>query len=289
MTTYRVVHRTQYRYDAPVSSSYGQSCLLPRSFAGQECLDGALEIMPGPEDQRERVDFYGNRVSYFKVDVSHRELEITATSTVEVSPERGRLPIEADMALRDVRDALAGSVEAVHYLLDSKRAPVDDRVREFAAECFEPAGSVRAGLTNLVSKIFTSFEFDAEATTVTSTVADLFEHEAGVCQDFAHLAVACLRSQGLPARYMSGYLETIPPPGKPKLVGADVSHAWASAMVPGVGWIDLDPTNNQFIDQRYVTTGWGRDYADVPPLKGVIYSDSSKTTLSVSVDVTRHD
>ncbi|MEZ5374962.1 MAG: transglutaminase family protein [Acidimicrobiales bacterium] len=289
MTHYQVVHRTRYRYDAPVSSSYGQSCLLPRDFATQRCVGSQLVITPEPEDQRERIDFYGNRVSYFKVDRGHTELEIVATSTVNVLPERGVLPLEAEMLLRDVPVALDGDVDAVHYLLDSQRAVVDDRVRAFAAECFDPDASILAGVSNLVRKIHSSFEFDAEATTVTSTLDDLFEHRAGVCQDFAHLAVAALRSQGLPARYVSGYLETIPPPGKPKLVGADVSHAWASVMVPGAGWIDLDPTNDQFVDERYVTTGWGRDYGDVPPLKGVIYSESSKTRLSVSVDVTRQD
>lgn len=288
MPDYRVVHRTRYTYDAPVSLSYGQSCLLPRELATQSCRSSTLDISPGPQDQRERVDFYGNRVSYFSLDQPHDELEITATSEVTVSG-RGAIPAEAETTLGSAASFYEGVPDAVHYLLDSQRAPSDERARSFADDCFSETGTIIDGLERLVHKIHGNFGFDPKATTVTSTLDDLFEHQAGVCQDFAHLAVAAMRAHGLPARYVSGYLETVPPPGKAKLVGADVSHAWASAMLPGGEWIDLDPTNDQFVDDRYVTTGWGRDYADVPPLKGVIYSDSRKTTLDVSVDVNRID
>ena len=288
MPEYRVKHRTRYSYDAPVSLSYGQSCLLPRQFAGQTCRRAELTISPMPQDQLERLDFYGNRVSYFSLDQPHDELEILASSEVEVSG-RGDVPTEAEATLEGASSFYVGVPEAVHYQLDSQRAPADDRARAFAEDCFSATGTIFDGLERLVHKIYGNFGFDAKATTVNSTLDDLFEHEAGVCQDFAHLAVAAMRAHGLPARYVSGYLETVPPPGKPKLVGADVSHAWASAMLPGGRWIDLDPTNDQFVDDRYVTTGWGRDYADVPPLKGVIYSDSRTTRLDVSVDVSRMD
>ncbi len=287
MTDYRVVHRTRYSYDAPVSLSYGQSCLLPRDFATQTSGSASLVITPEPDDQRERVDFYGNRVCYFSLHQPHEELEITATSEVSVSPDRGSIPAEAQMPLAEAVASYGHQPDAVHYLLGSARATPDERVRDFADDCFDESASIIEGLEQLVSKIHRSFGFDASTTTVTSTVDDLFEHGAGVCQDFAHLAVAAMRAHGIPARYVSGYLETIPPPGKPKLVGADVSHAWASAMLPSGAWIDLDPTNDQFVNDQYVTTGWGRDYADVPPLKGVIYSDSRKTKLDVSVDVSR--
>ncbi len=287
MTEYRVMHRTRYSYDAPVSLSYGQSCLLPREFVGQSCSASTLTISPTPQDQRERIDFYGNRVSYFCLEQPHHELEITASSEVTVSG-RGAIPSEAETTLGAAASFYEGLPDAVHYLLDSTRAPADERARSFADDCLgSDATTIIDGLERLVNKIHGTFGFDAGATTVTSTLDDLFQHQAGVCQDFAHLAVAAMRSHGLPARYVSGYLETIPPPGQPKLVGADVSHAWASAMLPGGQWLDLDPTNNQFVDDRYVTTGWGRDYADVPPLKGVIYSDSRTTTLDVSVDVSR--
>ena len=289
MTVYRIVHRTTYTYDSAVSLSYGQSCLLPRDFDTQTCRSSSLTITPTPGDERERIDFYGNRVSYFNVTESHEELEITATSEVSVADDRSAVPPDADMTIEKAIPEYVGDLDAVHYLLGSKRATPDDRVRDFAADCLEPSTSIIDGLGALCSKIHETFGFDATTTTVTSTLDDLFEHGAGVCQDFAHLAVASLRAHGIPARYVSGYLETIPPPGKAKLVGADVSHAWVSAMLPGGHWVDFDPTNDQFVDDRYVTTGWGRDYADVPPLKGVIYSDSRKTVLTVSVDVTRID
>ena len=289
MTDYQVVHRTRYTYDSAVSLSYGQSCLLPRDFEAQTCLSSLLTISPKPSDERERVDFYGNRVSYFNVTEPHEALEITATSRVSVAADRSAVPDAGGVTIHDAKPDYQGNLEAIHYLLDSKRAAADERVRAFAAECLDPSDPIIDGLGALCSKIYESFGFDATTTTVTSTVDDLFEHGAGVCQDFAHLAVAALRAHGIPARYVSGYLETVPPPGVAKLVGADVSHAWASAMLPDGHWIDLDPTNDQFVDDRYVTTGWGRDYADVPPLKGVIYSDSRKTKLTVSVDVTRID
>ncbi len=287
MTNYRITHRTRYTYDAPVSLSYGQSCLLPRELDTQTCTSARLEISPQPQDQRERLDFYGNRVCYFSLDQPHDVLEITAISEVSVLPERGSAPAETQMLLGDAVAAYGQHPDAVHYLLASARATADARSSAFADDCLVADRPMIEGLRLLVSKIHNSFGFDASATTVTSTVEDLFKHGAGVCQDFAHLSVSALRAHGIPARYVSGYLETIPPPGKPKLVGADVSHAWAAAMLPSGAWIDLDPTNDQFVNDRYVTTGWGRDYADVPPLKGVIYSDSRKTKLDVSVDVAR--
>ncbi len=292
MTHYRVTHRTRYRYDAPVAVSYGQSCLLPRDTDRQRCVTSELAVAPNPEDVRERIDFFGNRATYFRVDETHDELDIVATSEVMVDEARTPLPIEQTLTLGRLRsslDALDGTerVEATHYRLPSPRVPIDDRVREFAAGSFDDGASFVDCLIDLMDRVENRFDFDADATTVSSTIDDLFEQGAGVCQDFAHLVVACLRSEGIPARYVSGYLETLPPPGRPRLVGADVSHAWVSVMVPGVGWFDLDPTNRQFVDDRYVTTGWGRDYDDVPPLKGVIYSDSKRTELTVSVDVAR--
>ncbi len=290
MTRYRVTHRTRYRYDAPVAVSYGQSCLLPRDTDRQRCVASALTVSPTPEDVRERVDFFGNRATYFRVDETHDALEIVATSDVDVEP----LPAVEAPTLGEMRSLLASldgdeRVEATHYRLPSPRVPIDDRVRRFGAASFDDAEPFADCLSDLMVRVGERFEFDAEATTVTSTLDDLFEQGAGVCQDFAHLVVACLRAEGIPARYVSGYLETLPPPGRPRLVGVDVSHAWVSAKVPGTGWLDLDPTNRQFVDERYVTTGWGRDYDDVPPLKGVIYSDSVRTKLTVSVDVARVD
>lgn len=292
MTTYRVEHRTEYRYESPVSTSYGQACLLPRSTAGQRCLDAHLHIDPVPSDQRDRVDFFGNRLDYFTVDEPHTTLVLLSTSNVEVTADRNELPFGSDEAWEALRDRFGGatgptSVEARHFLLGSDGAPVTARARTYAEESFGAGRPVLDAVADLSRRIFDDFEFDAGATDVTSTVDDLFDARAGVCQDFAHLTVSCLRSIGLPARYVSGYLETVPPPGQPKLVGADVSHAWASVMLPDHGWVDVDPTNDQFVDDRYVTVAWGRDYGDVTPVKGVVYSAAGRSEMQVSVDVVR--
>lgn len=291
MTHYRITHTTVYRYESVVSSSYGQLCLLPRDTASQRCGSSTLTVEPGPADERERVDYFGNRSHYFHVIAPHKVLRITARSEVEVSETARALPLDSGRPLSAIQAAVAElmgpeSIEAADHLNDSPRAAIDASVRAYAAKSLKPERPIVECLTDLITRIHGDFDFEPSATEVTSTVADLFDTGAGVCQDFAHLTVACLRSVGVPGRYVSGYLETDPPPGKPKLQGADVSHAWASALIPGVGWIDIDPTNDQFVNDRYVTTAWGRDYGDVAPVTGVIYSDGGMTELEVSVDVT---
>lgn len=291
MSRYQVVHETTYTYETKVTSSYGQLCLLPRDFDGQRCLSSDVEIDPAPIDQRERVDYFGNRVAYFTLQDAHQHLTIRASSEIEVDDDRtwsGGASVAVSQA--ETQSLEGGEwVEAANFMARSPRISIDDRVRDYAAPSFDPDRPIVDALADLTGRIHRDFGFDPDATTVTSTIDDLFESGAGVCQDFAHLGVACLRSQGIPARYVSGYLETDPPPGREKLVGADVSHAWVSARIPTMGWVDIDPTNDQFINGRYVTTGWGRDYSDVSPLKGVVYSDGGTTTLDVSVDVRRID
>lgn len=296
-TRFRVVHVTEYHYESPVSSSYGQVCLLPRATIDQICLESRLTVEPTPSDSRDRIDFYGNRVGYFHVNTQHTLLRISAESEVAVS-EPAQLDIEtgpgSELDLASAVEALKtiegiDRAELAAYQLPSDRTPLDAEVRKYAAASFAADRPVLHSLQDLTARIFDDFDFAPDATQVTSTVSDLFESGAGVCQDFAHLAVSCLRASGLPGRYVSGYLETDPPPGKKKVYGADVSHAWASALIPGVGWIDFDPTNNQFANGRYITTAWGRDYSDVAPVSGVIYSDGGTTALKVSVDVSRVD
>lgn len=292
MPTFRVTHTTAYTYDKPVSASYGQLWLAPSAFPGQRPLEHAVTVNPRATDLDAHEDIHGNRSSFFSIHQPHTELTVTSTSRVEVDEVRGELPLEAqqpwDGAVAGLgRSAGREAVDATYYRLDSPRATVDDRVRGYAAESFVPGRSLAEALEDLAHRIHEDFEFEAGVTTVTSTIDDLFAHGAGVCQDFAHLGVACVRSVGLPARYVSGYLETDPPPGQPKLTGVDVSHAWLAVMLPGGGWIDVDPTNDQFVNERYVTTGWGRDYDDVPPLKGVIFTEATTSTLKVTVDVAR--
>jgi transglutaminase-like putative cysteine protease len=296
---YRVVHRTEYRYESAVSSSFGELYLLPRDAPGQVCRSSRVHIDPGPHDYRERTDFYGNRVAAFAVLEPHTTLAVTAESVVDVSGRPGSSPPPVEQPWEMVRDRLGtdpqdDTLEARDFLLESPKVTVSPSVAAYAAESFTAGRPLTEALTELVARIHDDFAYKPGATTVRTTLVELLERREGVCQDFAHLAVGCLRSVGLAARYVSGYLETAPPPGRPRLVGADVSHAWASVFVPGligdaaspgVGWIDLDPTNNRFVTDRYVTTAWGRDYGDVPPLKGVIYTESTEDELRVSVDV----
>ncbi len=287
--TYRVLHRTEYRYESEVSSSYGELYLLPRDDAGQVCLSSRVHIEPEPHNYRERTDFFGNRTAYFSVLEPHTRLTVTAESTVEVN-RPGSLPMPVDQAWDTIRDRLrldpADEVfDARGFVLASPKVVLSPAVAAYAAESFPVGRPLTEALTELVARIHTDFAYEPGATSVRTTLTELLECRKGVCQDFAHLAVGSLRSVGLAARYVSGYLETRPPPGRPRLVGADVSHAWASVFVPDAGWVDIDPTNNRFVSDRYVTTACGRDYGDVSPVKGVIYTESTKNELHVSVDV----
>jgi transglutaminase-like putative cysteine protease len=292
--TYRVTHRTEYRYESEVSSSYGELHMLPRDFSGQTCRESRVRIEPEPNDYRERIDFYGNRTAYFAVLDAHTRLSITAESVVDVVDRQRVLALVGDQPWEVARDRLrldrAGDLlEVRDFLLDSPMVAVSPALLAYAAPSFPPGRPVVEALADLTSRIHGDFTYKHGATSVGTTLTELLELRKGVCQDFALLAVGCLRSLGLAARYVSGYLETYPPPGRPRMVGADASHAWASAFVPGAGWIDLDPTNDQFVTDRYVTTAWGRDYRDVSPVKGVIYTESKSDEMEVSVDVLRVD
>jgi transglutaminase-like putative cysteine protease len=286
--TYRVVHRTEYRYESEVSSSYGELYVLPRDTPGQVCRSSRVHIEPQPRDYRERSDFYGNRAAYFAVLEPHTRLAVTAESVVDVS-RPGSIPLPVDQAWEKLRDRLRlpadNAFDARDFLLDSPKVVVSPAVAAYAAASFPAGRPLTEALSDLTSRIHADFAYKPGATSVQTTLTELLDHREGVCQDFAHLAVGCLRSVGLAARYVSGYLETTPPPGRPRIVGADVSHAWTSVFVPDAGWVDIDPTNDRFVDDRYVITACGRDYSDVSPLKGVIYTESTTNELHVSVDV----
>ena len=289
--SYQVRHRTQYTYGAEVTASYGWAYLTPRDLPDQVCRSSRVEVSPTAELISDSVDFFGNRASYFEVHEPHEQLVVTATSRVEVA----RTPADLDQldawSWEQARDRLRADPrlqrEEAGFLLASPRLPLAGQLPGFAASVLEPGQPLGQTLRRLVHTIYHDFSFNSGATTVTSTLEDLLGRRAGVCQDFAHLAVATLRLAGLPARYVSGYLETVPPKGQPKLQGVDASHAWVSVLVPELGWVDLDPTNNKVVDAAYVVTAWGRDYTDVTPLKGVIFTESAASTLKVAVDVTR--
>lgn len=291
---YRVTHTTAYRYEEAVSSSYGQFHLLPRDLPGQHCSRAEVEIDPAPDDYRERFDFFGNRMAYFEIASRHRSLAVTTTSWVEVAPEARRASIAAVEAVgagwEQARpDSASGDIEGSEFVVDSPLVAASPELAAFGRTVFTPGRPMIEALTGLAERVHDDFAYKPGATKVSTTAAEVLVRREGVCQDFAHLVIGCLRSLGLAARYVSGYLETDPPPGRPRLQGADVSHAWASVLVPGVGWIDVDPTNRHLVNERYVVTAWGRDYSDVPPLKGVIFTAGANHDLEVLVDVVRED
>lgn len=289
---YALVHRTAYEYDDEVTSSFGLTHLLPRSTEGQRPLAAALEVEPEPLDVREHVDFFGNRAAYVEVDTPHTRLVVTARSEVEVL---ARDPLDL-ATLTTPWEAVAGQLAGSHgagvlaarpYLLASPLVPAWPEVAAYAAVVFQPGRPIGAALADLIGRIRREFGYQPGATTVKTTLPQLLAVRQGVCQDFAHLAVGMLRSVGLAARYVSGYLETTPPAGQERLVGADASHAWVATYLPDVGWVELDPTNDQLVDERYVVAAYGRDYGDVTPVQGVIFTESKRSSLRVEVDLSR--
>ena len=289
-TTYSVTHRTEYEYEEDVSLSYGQLHLLPRDLPLQRCRNARVVVDPVPDDYREREDYFGNRVAYFAIHAPHRALTVTASSVVEVSHTAGELSLFGHRPWEEAQSAIdagrvADPLDAAQYTLDSPLVEASERYRRYAAESFTPERPLLDAVTSLSSRIHSDFAYRPGSTSVSTPLAEVFDQREGVCQDFAHVGIACLRSLGLPARYVSGYLETDPPPGRERLTGVDGSHAWLSVLVPDTGWLDLDPTNDQLTGDRYIVTAYGRDYSDVPPLNGVIYTEGKTDSLRVVVDV----
>ena len=287
---YRIVHRTRYRYSAPVARCRNEAHLRPRDTDRQECLASEVAVEPTPTSWSDRTDFYGNPLASFVVDGPFDELTVTATSSVEVG-ETDPLPV-AGPTWEDVRTMLAEDLsrpllDVREFCFSSPLVTTSRVVRSYAEQSFPAGRPLVDSITELTRRIHEDFVYDPGFTTVTTPLEEVLVHRRGVCQDFAHLAVGCVRSMGLAARYVSGYLETAPAPGGDRLVGADASHAWPSVYVPGWGWLDVDPTNNEIVGSTYVTTAWGRDYADVSPLKGIVFGGGDSHTLDVAVDVSR--
>jgi transglutaminase-like putative cysteine protease len=290
VTTYRVTHRTEYEYESEVTSSYGQLHLLPRDLPGQRCRSAELKIDPVAQVYRERVDFFGNRVSFLAIHEPHLALTVTASSLVDVDEPPDRHSAFGHRSWQQALEAVRTGqvpepVDATQYTLDSPLIEASERYREYASASFTPGCDLLDAVASLSSRIHADFSYEPGSTSVATPLAKVFEEGKGVCQDFAHLGIACLRSLGLPARYVSGYIETDPPPGRAKLDGVDGSHAWFSVLVPEAGWLDIDPTNDQFVNGRYIVTAYGRDYSDVPPMNGVMYTEGRTLGLHVGVDV----
>ena len=284
---YQIAHRTVYRYSDVVTSSYGRGFLIPRDSARQRCLSHELSIEPAPADSSTSRDVYGNISSYFHVTDAHHTLSVTSKSVVEVDPPppalygsgSARAPWEIARPV-----GLDGAL-ATEFTLDLQPPELTDELRAYAAPSFESGRPLIEVLRELTSRIYSDFTYQSGSTTVSTRVGEVLAAREGVCQDFARLAIACLRANGLAASYVSGYLATDPPPGTERMIGVDATHAWASVWTPQNQWLGLDPTNDQMADERYVAVAFGRDYADVPPLRGIIYTDADSSVIDVAVDV----
>jgi transglutaminase-like putative cysteine protease len=286
--TYRITHRTTYKYRFPVALGSHVACLTPRSVPRHRLAHTELHIQPVPATITERVDYFGNTLCFFTVQEPHKELVVEARSEVIMDGNVASLPHQSLAWEEAVRllaeDRSPEGREACQFRFESPRIRLRPEYAEFALQSFRPRRPLVEGLLDLTDRIYTDFQFDSKVTNVRTPTEEVFRKRRGVCQDFAHLQIACLRSLGLPARYVSGYLRTYPPPGKPRLVGADASHAWVSAYCPDLGWLDLDPTNNLVPAGDHVTLAWGRDYGDVSPLRGLIQGGGVHA-LTVAVDM----
>jgi transglutaminase-like putative cysteine protease len=285
---HRIIHTTAYGYSEPASLSQNELYLYPRETDTQRVIESRLTIVPEPQYLHRRTDFFGNIVQLFMVQQPHDELTMTATSLVETLPPAAVTPAST-APWETVAGRLADHVhpeelEAYQFVFASPLIPVTPAALAYARPSFPPEVPVLAGALDLMRRIFRDFTYDKSATTVDTAVALVMAERKGVCQDFAHVAISCLRALGLAARYVSGYLKTTPLPGKENLIGADASHAWIALFVPGSGWVDLDPTNNLIAGETHITLAWGRDYGDVTPVKGVVMGGGVHT-LSVMVDV----
>lgn len=288
---YTISHKTTYSYFEPVSLCHNIIRLKPRNTGKQLCRNTVIRITPEPDAIDEYEDFFGNRVFYFSIDREHRQLEVQVSSEIDKQEDNATQQIPA-FTVKEVLELLRQKEpmynEVRQFILETSMTKVNDDIREYALLSFKPERSLKEAAIDLMQRIFSDFEFRPGFTTISTPLSTVMQQRKGVCQDFAHLAIACVRSIGLPARYVSGYIETISPEGREKLVGTDASHAWFSVFIPSFGWLDLDPTNNLLPSIQHITIGWGRDYSDIAPLRGIIVS-SGLHELSVAVDVKRND
>lgn len=287
---YKIVHTTEYTYREPISLCHNIARLIPRTVNGQICHKSVINISPKPEIYNEYEDFFGNTLAYFAIQQEHMKLTVTVTSDIEIGtdvlPHDQYPAMSWEQALELLYNQDIENIDARQFAPATAMTEITPEIKEYALLSFTPGRSVFEASFDLMKRIYKDFQFKAGLTTIATPVKETLKTRKGVCQDFAHLAITCIKSIGLPARYVSGYIETLPKKGKEKLVGADASHAWFSVFIPSFGWVDFDPTNNQIPSHQHITIGWGRDYADIAPLKGIILS-SRPHKLDVSVDVKR--
>jgi transglutaminase-like putative cysteine protease len=287
---YSVEHTTKYQYHEQVSLCHNIAALAPRNTDKQTCKAFNIIISPLPEVLEEHVDFFGNKLYYFVIEQEHEELTVIVRSQVErmiATDASAPYPTQSWEMVRDMLLVSTGEyMEEKQFTHPTEITATSPEIKNYAEKSFTKDRPLFEAVYDLIKRIYTDFSFTPGFTTISTPLSVVMKERKGVCQDFAHLAISCIHSMGLSARYVSGYLETLAPAGKEKLTGVDASHAWISVFIPGMGWMDFDPTNNQLANEQYITIGWGRDYFDIIPLKGVIMSSSSHE-LTVSVDVKR--
>jgi transglutaminase-like putative cysteine protease len=288
---YRITHRTEYVYEAPVTLCHNQVHLKPRDTPTQRVLRHQLDVDPPPALVAYHEDFFGNPFAYVAVQVPHARLVVTASSEVERDVPRGD-PLARSLPWEEAAALTSRSTDALgvrQHALPSPMVPAIGAPAAYAAPSFHRGRPLLPAVHDLMGRIHTDFTYAPGTTTIATPLAEVFAERRGVCQDFAHIAIACLRALGLAARYVSGYIETTAPPGRERIVGGDASHAWFAVWDPTAGWVDFDPTNAQLALGQHVTTAWGRDYGDVTPMKGIIFGGGARHTARVSVDAQRLD
>lgn len=290
---YRVRHTTCYQYSSAVTLCYNLAHLMPRNTGTQNCFSRHIQVSPRPVYQTERKDYFGNETVFFSIQEPHKALTIDVVSYLEVVPNQwpewvANHPLTYSQLKSLLVNPQSEEMRLVkQYCLDSAYIRATPEIKAYAQSVFGDDMPVLQSVNALNHKIFTEFTFDPAATDVTTAPETTLVEKRGVCQDFAQFAIACLRSMGLAARYVSGYIETLPPPGQEKLVGSDASHAWFAVYIPELGWVEFDPTNDQIAGEQHIVTGWGRDYTDITPLQGVVFDGGDSHALNVSVDVAR--
>jgi len=288
MTTYRIAHRTTYTYDSDVTGSFGLIHLRPRDLSWQTCVAHEVGIEPEPADLFRHVDLYGNTECYFHVVQPHTRLVVTSTSVVDVEVNdlaADALDLPWEKALPRSRYDDPEAWQTTDFTFPSPYVDVPAAIQDYARPSFPAGRPIGKAAVELMHRIYADFTYKSGSTTLSTKVSDLLNKRSGVCQDYAHFMVAGLRSLGLAGRYVSGYLATRPAPGKPRQAEDAASHAWVGCWIPGAGWLYLDPTNDRIIDDSHTTLAWGRDYGDVPPVKGVIFTEAKKSKMEVSVDM----
>jgi len=286
---YKIRHLTEYTYQEAVSVCHNRLCLSPINRDHQKCLSLDLQIYPSPDDLTKRIDFFGNDLVFFSAYKEHDHLEIVSTSEVVIESRANvDLVTNSTFKWQDVKAALALNSKlnynVIAYTLPSHHIPESNIVKEFFKDCFKENDTLWSACNRVMTKIHKSLEFKPGFTTINTPLDFVLKVKKGVCQDFAHVMITCFRNMGIPAQYVSGYIETLPPPGKEKLTGSDASHAWVSIYFPTIGWVEFDPTNNFLPSDKHITVAYGRDYQDVVPIKGIIFS-SGNHILDVKVSV----